>query len=68
MTYVKKQPMIQSINSYSMQLPKVSQTTATIYIPDPCQHYWNVREHLTVDDGLIIYKYRLLIPGTSQPS
>ena len=33
-------------------------------LPDPCRHYWNVREHLTVDDGLIVYGCRLLIPSS----
>ena len=33
-------------------------------LPDPCRRYWNVREHLTVDDGLIVYGCRLLIPSS----
>ena len=33
-------------------------------LPDRCRHYWNVREHLTVDDGLIVYGCCLLIPSS----
>ena len=31
-------------------------------MPTKCQGYWNVRNQLTVDDGLIIFGCRLLIP------
>ena len=31
-------------------------------LPDPCKCYWNVREHLTLDDDLIVNGCRLLIP------
>jgi len=31
-------------------------------LPEPIQHYWHVREHLTVDDNLIVHGCRLLIP------
>ena len=35
-------------------------------LPDSCRCYWNIQEHLTVDDGLIIYECRLLIPASMQ--
>ena len=31
-------------------------------LPDSCRRYWNIREHLTVDDGMIVYGCCLLIP------
>ena len=31
-------------------------------LPQACRPYWNVREHLTIDDHLIVYGCRLLIP------
>ena len=31
-------------------------------LPDHCKCYWNVREHLTLDDDLIVNGCRLLIP------
>ena len=33
-------------------------------LPDSCKKYWNVHQHLTLDDGLIVYGCRLLIPST----
>ena len=33
-------------------------------LPDSCRRYWNIREHLTVDDGMIVYGCRLLIPSS----
>ena len=36
-------------------------------LPDNCRRFWNVREHLSVDDGLIIYGCRLLIPTILRP-
>ena len=30
--------------------------------PTRCQRYWNVRNQLTIDDGLIVFGCRLLIP------
>lgn len=30
-------------------------------LPEKCQRYWNVRSQLTIDDGLIMFGYRLLI-------
>ena len=32
-------------------------------LPDECRRYWNVRDRLSVDDGLIVYGCRLLIPA-----
>jgi len=31
-------------------------------LPESCKRYWNVHQQLTVDDDLIVYGYRLLIP------
>ena len=31
-------------------------------LPDSCKRYWSVRDHLTIDDNLIVYGCRLLIP------
>ena len=31
-------------------------------MPEECRRFWSVREHLTVDDDLIVYGCRLLIP------
>ena len=31
-------------------------------LPESCRRFWNVREHLSIDDGLIVHGCRLLIP------
>ena len=31
-------------------------------LPDECRRYWRIRDQLTVDDGLIVYGCRLIIP------
>ena len=31
-------------------------------LPDSCKQYWQVRHNLTIDDDLIVYGCRLLIP------
>ena len=33
-------------------------------LPEQCRRYWNVRSQLTLDDGLIVYGCRLLIPSS----
>ena len=33
-------------------------------LPESCKRYWNVREHLTLDDDLIVNGFRLLVPHT----
>ena len=33
-------------------------------LPEECKRYWSAREHLTVEDGLILYGCRLLIPSS----
>ena len=33
-------------------------------LPESCRKYWNVHQHLTLDDDLIVYGCRLLIPST----
>ena len=37
-------------------------------LPDQCRRYWNVRNQLTVEDGLIVFGCRLLIPCTMRHS
>jgi len=32
-------------------------------LPQSCRSYWNAREHLTIDDNLIVYGFCLLIPS-----
>ena len=32
-------------------------------LPEACKRYWNAREHLTMDDDLIVHGCRLLIPS-----
>ena len=32
-------------------------------LPEVCKRYWSIREHLTVDEDLIVYGCRLLIPS-----
>ena len=32
-------------------------------LPESCKRYWQLRHHLTIDDGLIVYGCRLLIPS-----
>ena len=31
-------------------------------LPEPCRKYWNVRQHLKLDDNLIVNRCRLLTP------
>ena len=38
------------------------------HLPDNCRRYWNVRNQLTVEDGLIVLGCRLLIPPTLRHS
>ena len=32
-------------------------------LPEPCKRYWHIREHLSIDDNLIVYGCRPLIPS-----
>jgi len=32
-------------------------------LPESCRRYWNIHQQLTLDDGLIVYSCRLLIPS-----
>ena len=61
-TYVRK---------HSEQDPEYQQLKKLIFngfpnhrsqLPDSCKCYWNVREHLTLDDDFIVNGCRLLIP------
>ena len=36
-------------------------------LPETCKRYWTLKEHLSIDDGLIIYGCRLLIPRAMRP-
>ena len=31
-------------------------------LPEPCRQFWHIHKHLSLDDDLIVYGYRLLIP------
>ena len=35
-------------------------------LPEAYRGYWNIREHLTIDDGFIVYGCRLLLPASMQ--
>ena len=35
-------------------------------LPEACRCYWNIREHLTIDYGFIVYRCRLLIPASTR--
>ena len=61
---------LQQLHEHSEQDPEYQQLKNFILngfpshrsqLPENCKHYWNVREHLTLDDDLIINGYRLLI-------
>ena len=36
-------------------------------LPETCKQFWAIKEHLSIDDGLIVYRSRLLIPRTMRP-
>ena len=36
-------------------------------LPDSCKRYWNTRDHLTIDDDLIVHGCHLLIPVQMRP-
>lgn len=36
-------------------------------LPEQCRRYWNIRSQLTLDDELIVFGCRLLIPSTMRP-
>ena len=36
-------------------------------LPDSCKRYWTARDHLTIDDDLIVHGCRLLIPVKMRP-
>ena len=40
------------LNGFTKQCKQLSES---------CRRYWNVQQQLTIDDGLIVYGYRLLI-------
>ena len=33
-------------------------------LPESCRNYWNVHQYLTLEDDLIVYGCRLLVPST----
>ena len=62
---------LQELREHSEQDPEYQQLKNFIFngfpnrrsqIPENCKRYWNVREHLTLDDDLIVNGCRLLIP------
>ena len=36
-------------------------------LPDSCKRYWSARDHLTIDDDLIVHGCRLLVPVKMRP-
>ena len=36
-------------------------------LPESCKQFWAIKEHLSIDDGLIVYGSQLLIPRTMRP-
>ena len=36
-------------------------------LPDSCKRYWTARDYLTIDDDLLVYGCRLLIPVKMHP-
>ena len=36
-------------------------------LPETCKRFWGVKEHLSIDNGLIIYSCHLLIPRAMRP-
>ena len=62
---------LQQLREHSEQDPEYQQLKKFILngfpshrsqLPENCKRYWNVREHLTLDDNLIVNGCRLLIP------
>ena len=35
-------------------------------LPEECRRFWNVRNHLSIDEGLVVYGCRLVIPAKMQ--
>ena len=64
-------PHLQDLRYHAVQDPEYQQLQKVILegfpahrnqLHEPCQRYWNVREHLSIDDNLIVHGCRLLIP------
>ena len=36
-------------------------------LPETCKQFWAIKEHLSIDDGLIVHGCQLLIPKTVRP-
>ena len=64
-------PHLQDLRDHAAQDPEYQQLQQVIFegfpdhrsqLHDSCRRYWNVREHLSIDDNLIVHGCRLLIP------
>ena len=64
-------PRLEEVQQLAAQDPEYQQLLSVILngfpshkqqLPDGCRRFWSIREHLSVDDGLIVYGCRLLIP------
>ena len=64
-------PRLEEVQQLAAQDPEYQQLLSVILngfpshkqqLPDGCRHFWSIREHLSVDDGLTVYGCRLLIP------
>ena len=46
-------------------MPKMTRNTSSFNItslPEQCRGYWNIHSHFALDDGLIVYGCRLVVP------
>lgn len=57
-THASKDPTYQQLLHYIREGFPQSRSQ----LPDSCKPFWGVRAHLSVDDGLIVYGCRLVIP------
>ena len=62
-TYADMLPMMKSTNSSEALFSMASQTVTTSYQKGVSDTAWSVPEHLTLDEDLIVYGCRLLIPS-----
>ena len=62
---------LQDLHDKAAQDPEYQELYSTILngfpthrhqLPTTCKRFWGVKEHLSIDDGLIVYGCRLLIP------
>ena len=62
-TYADMLPTMKSTNSSEALFSMASQTVTTSYQKGVSDTAWSVPEHLTLDEDLIVYGCRLLIPS-----